>query len=268
MNTKSTYTKLTEDRIDKNEKKDNWEVAIGLNEVDNLKPSKYLIELIKESIESKKTYKEIENILYDYYDKLDINDSILQNKECDLVCLRIVEVLESGSFKFSPITLKTIHKYLFKDLSEEDKTHSGKFRDYNVSKTEPILGKDTVIYADYNDLMESLSYDFEEERKSSTKVCISRLAKFASSIWQIHPFCEKNTITTAVFMIKYLRSLGYEVNDELFKESSMYFRNALILSNYCDVNKNIKPDFKYLESFFEKLLIDKDIDLEKIEEMN
>ena len=110
--------------------------------------------------------------------------------------------------------------------------------------------------------MDILSYDFEEESKKSGKVSISRLARFTSSIWQVHPFCEGNTRTTAVFIIKYLRSLGYNVNNDLFKEHSLYFRNALVLSNYSDVNRNIRPDFKYLESFFEKLLIDSKVELE------
>ncbi|WP_261813036.1 Fic family protein [Paraclostridium bifermentans] len=93
---------------------------------------------------------------------------------------------------------------------------------------------------------------------------MSRLARFTSSIWQVHPFCEGNTRTTAVFIIKYLRSLGYNVNNDLFKKHSLYFRNALVLSNYSDVNRNIRPDFKYLESFFEKLLIDTKIELEQM----
>ena len=112
MYTKSSYTKLTENRIDKNEKKSNWEVAIGLNEVDSLKPSKYLIELMQDSIEGKKSYKEVENALYSYYKELDPNDeAILQTEECDLVSVRIVQLLENGSFKFSPITLKTIASF-------------------------------------------------------------------------------------------------------------------------------------------------------------
>lgn len=77
MYTKPSYTKLTEDRIDKFEKKNNWEVAIGLNEVDNLKPSKYLIQLMEDSIEGKKTYKEVENALYSYYKELDLNDEAI-----------------------------------------------------------------------------------------------------------------------------------------------------------------------------------------------
>ncbi len=159
MYTKSSYTKLTEDRIDKNEKKSNWEVAIGLNEVDSLKPSKYLIELMQDSIEGKKSYKEVENALYSYYKELDPNDeAILQTEECDLVSVRIVQLLENGSFKFSPITLKTIHRALFKDLFKgELERYVGEFRDYNISKKEPILGGDSVIYSDYNDLMDILA---------------------------------------------------------------------------------------------------------------
>ncbi|MEN2256277.1 Fic family protein (plasmid) [Paraclostridium benzoelyticum] len=266
MYIKSSYTKLTEDRIDKFEKKNNWEVAIGLNEVDNLKPSKYLIQLMEDSIEGKKTYKEVENALYSYYKELDPNDKvIIQTEECDLVSVRIVQLLENGSFKFSPITLKGIHRALFKDLFKGELEKSvGEFRDYNISKKELILGGDSVMYGDYNDLMDILAYDFKEESKKSANVSVSRLARFISSIWQVHPFCEGNTITTAVFIIKYLRSLGYNLNNDLFKKNSLYFRNALVLSNYSDVNRNIRPDFKYLESFFEKLLIDTKIELEQM----
>lgn len=263
MYTKSSYTKLKENRINLKEKQSNWEVAIGLNEVDNLKPSKYLIELMKDSIEGRKTYKEVEEALYSYYKEFDPSDeSIAQTEECDLVSLRIVELLESGSFKFSPITLKTIHRALFKDVFKgEVEKYVGQFRDYNISKKEPILDGDSVIYADYNDLIDLLAYDFEEESKKNSKISISRLAKFTSSIWQVHPFCEGNTRTTAVFIIKYLRSLGYNVNNDLFKKHSLYFRNALVLSNYSDINRKISPDFKYLERFFEKLIINDEINL-------
>lgn len=171
MYTKSSYTKLKENRINLKEKQSNWEVAIGLNEVDNLKPSKYLIELMKDSIEGRKTYKEVEEALYSYYKEFDPSDeSIAQTEECDLVSLRIVELLESGSFKFSPITLKTIHRALFKDVFKgEVEKYVGQFRDYNISKKEPILDGDSVIYADYNDLIDLLAYDFEEESKKIPK---------------------------------------------------------------------------------------------------
>lgn len=258
----SSYTKLTEDRINKKQRKDNWEVAIGLNEVDNLKPSKYLLQLMNESINGEKTYNEVEQALYSYYKDYEED---LRTEECDLVSLRIVKLLENGSFKFSPVTLKTIHKELFKDLFKGQlEGYVGKFRDYNISKKEPILNGDSVIYGDFNDLMDLLSYDFDEESKRSVKVSVARLSRFTSSIWQVHPFCEGNTRTTAVFIIKYLRSLGYDFNNDLFKTYSLYFRNALVLSNYSDINRNIRPDFKYLESFFEKLLIDKDSELEKM----
>ncbi|MEG2193514.1 MAG: Fic family protein [Terrisporobacter sp.] len=266
MYTKSSYTKLREDRISAKEKKNNWEVAIGLNEVDYLKPSNYLIDLMQDSIEGKKSYNDVEQALYSYYKEADPNnESIQRSEECDLVSLRIVKLLEDGSFKFSPVTLKTIHRALFKDIFKNElENYIGQFRDYNITKPEPILGGDTVVYANYSDLTDILSYDFEEESKRNGKISISRLARFISSIWQVHPFCEGNTRTTAVFVIKYLRTLGYEVNNDLFKENSLYFRNALVLSNYSDINRNIRPDFKYLESFLEKLLIDSKIELEKI----
>ena len=96
--------------------------------------------------------------------------------------------------------------------------------------------------------------------------CIS---KFTSAIWQVHPFAEGNTRTTAVFIEKYLRTKGYDVNNDLFKENSVFFRNALVISNFSDINLKISPDFKYLYSFFSKLLINHDeklIDLKSFEE--
>lgn len=264
MYNKSSYDRVVEECISEEERRINWEVAIGLNKVDNLTPSNYLIGLMEESIKGKKSYAEVENALYSYYKEQDpTNESIKESEECDLVSLRIVKLLENGSFKFSPITLKSIHRDLFKGVFKGDlERYVGVFRDYNIMKKEPILDGDTVIYGDYIDLMDLLTYDFEEESKKSNSITVKSIAKFTSSIWQVHPFCEGTTITIAVFIIKYLRSKGYNVNNDLFKEHSLYFRNALVLSNYSNVSKGISSTNKYLELFFEKLLVDATISLE------
>lgn len=261
---KSSYDKIVEDSINEEERRSNWGVAIGLNKVDNLTPSNYLIGLMEDSIKGKKSNAEVENALYSYYKEQDpTNESIMKSEECDLVSLRIVKLLENGAFKFSPVTLKSIHRTLFEGLFKGDlERYVGVFRDYNIMKKEPILDGDTVIYGDYNDLMDLLTYDFEEESKKSSSITVKSIAKFTSSIWQVHPFCEGNTRTTAVFIIKYLRSKGYNVNKDLFKEHSLYFRNALVLSNHSNVSKGISPTDKYLELFFEKLLVDATISLE------
>lgn len=245
-------------------KQEYWGTAIGLNKVDNLEPSKYLIELSKKNIEGQLKYYEIENLLKEYYDKKDCNnEKILNEKECDLVSLRIAELLEDKSFGFSPITLKNIHKYLFKDIYD----FAGTYRKYNITKKEPILNGNTVTYADFDNIEEYFNYDFNEEKefeysKLNSEEMIKHIAKFTSSIWQVHPFGEGNTRTTAVFIEKYLNSLGFDVNNDMFEKYSLYFRNALVRSNYTNIPKNVYPTFEFLIMFFENLLQGKNNKLE------
>ena len=266
-----TYDKI-EELKNKEIKKNNWEVAIGLNKVDGLVPSDYLKELVKKSINGEKNYREVEKELHKYYENRNLTKEEINTKECDIVSTRIAELLEDGSFTFSPIYLKSIHKYLFDGVFEGDiKNYAGTFRDYNISKKEDILNGKTVIYGNYKDLMEYLRYDFGEEEnidytKLSSEGQVKRISKFTSAIWQVHPFVEGNTRTTAVFIEKYLRTKGYEVNNDLFKENSLFFRNALVISNFSDINLGISPDFKYLHSFFSKLLINKTQELINLEE--
>ena len=269
-----TYDKI-EELKNKEIKKNNWEVAIGLNKVDGLVPSDYLKELVKKSINGEKNYREVEKELHKYYENRNLTKEEINTKECDIVSTRIAELLEDGSFTFSPIYLKSIHKYLFDGVFEGDiKNYAGTFRDYNITKKEDILNGKTVIYGNYKDLMEYLRYDFGEEEnidytKLSSEGQVKRISKFTSAIWQVHPFVEGNTRTTAVFIEKYLRTKGYEVNNDLFKENSLFFRNALVISNFSDINLGISPDFKYLYSFFSKLLINHNeelIDLKSFEE--
>ena len=266
-----TYDKI-EELKNKEIKKNNWEVAIGLNKVDGLVPSVYLKELVEKSINGEKTYREIEKELHRYYENRNLTKEEINTKECDIVSTRIAELLEDGSFTFSPIYLKSIHKYLFDGVFEGDiKNYAGTFRDYNITKKEDILNGKTVIYGNYKDLMEYLRYDFGEEEnidytKLSSEGQVKRISKFTSAIWQVHPFVEGNTRTTAVFIEKYLRTKGYEVNNDLFKENSLFFRNALVISNFSDINLGISPDFKYLHSFFSKLLINKTQELINLEE--
>ena len=266
-----TYDKI-EELKNKEIKKNNWEVAIGLNKVDGLVPSDYLKELVKKSINGEKNYREVEKELHKYYENRNLTKEEINTKECDIVSTRIAELLEDGSFTFSPIYLKSIHKYLFDGVFEGDiKNYAGIFRDYNISKKEDILNGKTVIYGNYKDLMEYLRYDFgEEENVDYTKLSpegqVKRISKFTSAIWQVHPFVEGNTRTTAVFIEKYLRTKGYKVNNDLFKENSLFFRNALVISNFSDINLGISPDFKYLHSFFSKLLINKTQELINLEE--
>lgn len=249
---------------------ENWEVGIGLNEVDGLTPSSYLIQLTKESIEGKKTFDEIEKNLKNYYSKQDKNSINYSEMECDLVSTRIAKLLEDRAFVFSPIQLKSIHRKLFSELLLDERDNSiGEYRKYNISKKEPILNGDTVIYGEYTTIDDFLKYDFENESSKnysqmSLDKQIKSLARFTSAIWQIHPFIEGNTRTVAVFIQKYLLSMGYLVNNDLFRENSVYFRNSLVASNYSNIPKKISPDFTYLEEFFLKLLYSKEIELKEI----
>ena len=244
-----------------------WNTGIGLNKVDNLEPSKYLLDLSQKNIKGELKYYEIEDLLKSYYKTKDVSDiNIQKEKECDLVSLRIAQLLEDKSFGFSPITLKNIHKYLFKDIYD----FAGQYREYNITKIEPILNGDTVKYVDFNNIEEYFAYDFKEEKefdysKLNKDELIKHIVKFTSSIWQVHPFGEGNTRTTAVFIEKYLNSMGFNINNEMFKEYSVYFRNALVRSNYGNIPKGIYPTNEYLVRFFENLLQGKDNNLENKE---
>ena len=240
-----------------------WDMAIGLQEVDNLKPSKYLEEISKKNILGELTIKEVEQSLREYYTEKGKQDSINHNElECDFVSMRIVELLDKNNFELSVDYLKYIHKYLFQDIYE----FAGEFRKIDFSKHEKILNNDSVAYGDFKTLTESLEYDITLEKDKNYKNMsivdvIKNITDFSSSIWQVHPFREGNTRTTAVFIEKYLINLGYNVDNSLFKDKSVYFRNALVRSNYFNNYLNIKEDKSYLIKFYENLLLGKNNNL-------
>ena len=240
-----------------------WDMAIGLQEVDNLKPSKYLEELIEKSILGELTIEEVEKKLKDYYIEKEKQNSINYNElECDFVSIRIVELLSVDNFELSVDYLKYIHKYLFQGVYE----FAGEFRNVNFSKHEIILNNDSVAYGDYKTLKESLEYDVSLEKEKNYKEMsgvdvIKNITDFSSSIQQVHPFREGNTRTIALFIEKYLISLGYNVYKSLFKDKSVYFRNALVRSNYFNNDLNIKEDKSYLIKFYENLLLGKNNNL-------
>ena len=240
-----------------------WDMAIGLQEVDNLKPSKYLEKLIQENITGKKTIYEVEKELKEHYTEKEKNNEVNHNEfECDLVSTRIVELLQEDSFELSIDYLKYVHKHLFQDVYE----FAGEFRKVDFSKHERILNNDSVAYGDHKLLEQSLDYDITLEKNKNYKEMnivdvINNITNFSSRIWQIHPFREGNTRTTALFIEKYLVSLGYNVDNTLFKDKSVYFRNALVRSNYFNNYLNIKEDNSFLIKFYENLLLGKNNNL-------
>ena len=244
-------------------KQQEWNMAIGLQQVDNLKPSKYLKQISEKNILGELTIKEVEKSLREYYTIKGKQKAINHNElECDFVSMRIVELLEQDNFELSVGYLKYIHKYLFQDVYE----FAGEFRKIDFSKHEKILNNDLVAYGDCKTLTESLEYDISLEKEKSYKdmsivEVIKNITDFTSSIWQVHPFREGNTRTTAVFIEKYLISLGYNIDNSLFKDKSVYFRNALVRSNYFNNYINIKEDKSYLIKFYENLLLGKNNNL-------
>lgn len=240
-----------------------WDMAIGLQEVDSLKPSKYLEKLLQENVTGEKTIYEVEKELKEYYTEKEKNNDINHNElECDLVSTRIVELLQEDNFELSIDYLKYVHKYLFQDVYE----FAGEFRKVDFSKHKRILNNDSVAYGDHKLLEQSLDYDITLEKNKNYKEMnivdvINNITDFSSRIWQIHPFREGNTRTAALFIEKYLVSLGYNVDNTLFKDKSVYFRNALVRSNYFNNYLNIKEDNSFLIKFYENLLLGKNNNL-------
>ena len=244
-------------------KQSQWDMAIGLQEVDSLKPSKYLEKLLQENVTGEKTIYEVEKELKEYYTEKEKNSDINHNElECDLVSTRIVELLQEDNFELSIDYLKYVHKYLFQDVYE----FAGEFRKVDFSKHERILNNDSVAYGDHKLLEQSLDYDITLEKNKNYKEMnivdvINNITDFSSRVWQIHPFREGNTRTTALFIEKYLVSLGYSVDNTLFKDKSVYFRNALVRSNYFNNYLNTKEDNSFLIKFYENLLLGKNNNL-------
>ena len=248
---------LRESEPDKAHKGYAWSTAIGLQAVDGLKPSKYLIDTAIQNIEGKITMKEAQSLIDSYYEERPVHLSDDERtEEADKVSSRIAEILSETAFSFSPNEYVSIHRKLFQGIYK----HAGKIRDYNITKKEWVLDGATVMYGSASELRATLEYDFSQERDFSYKglsmdEIIHHLAVFISRLWQIHIFGEGNTRTTAVFFIKYLRTLGFSAANDIFAENAWYFRNALVRANYTNLQKNIYETTEYLEAFLRNLLL-------------
>lgn len=242
----------------KKQKAENWAIAIGLQKVDDLTPSKYLIETAKENIEGKIESKEVRERINSYYKTEEGKKQSLGTEQADKVSMHIAEILSEASFTFSPATLFSIHRRIFSDVFPKI---AGKIRDYNITKEEKILLGDTVYYGSFQDIKETLDYDFDREKKFSytdlsLKDKIEHVAEFISGIWQIHPFAEGNTRTVAIFTIKYLRTIGFDINNDFFEQNAKYFRDSLVRANYQDLKRGIQYTKEYLNKFFENMLFE------------
>lgn len=242
---------------DKSDKTYLWSTAIGLQDVDGLRPSKYLLDTAIENIEGKITIKQAQELIDSYYKENDSRSSDKERtEEADKVSSRIAQILSEKAFSFTPNEYISIHRKLFQGIYE----HAGKIRDYNITKKEWVLDGATVIYGSASELGATLEYDFNREREFSYKNLsmddiIKHLALFISRLWQIHIFGEGNTRTTAVFFIKYLRTLGFTESNDIFAQNSRYFRNALVRANYSDLKRGIYETTEYLELFLRNMLL-------------
>lgn len=246
------------------ERSEAWKVAIGLQQVDRLQTSDYLLDTAKRHIEGDITIGEAQALIDSYYKSVSGRKEIEHDRteEADKVAARITELIEEKTFSFTPAQLISIHRRLFDGIYKL----AGRIRDYNITKNEWVLGGKTVYYASYDTISDTLDYDMGQERQfdySTLNIdeAIKHLTRFCANLWQIHAFCEGNTRTTAVFMIKYLRTLGFNVINDVFAENSWYFRNALVRANYNDLTLGITDTTIYLERFFRSMLLGEEYDL-------
>lgn len=243
---------------DRHERGEAWRVAIGLQQVDGLTPSDYLVDTAKQHINGEITIGEAKALIDSYYQSATTRHEVENDRteEADKVSVRIAELLSEKTFNFSPAQLTSIHRRLFDGIYKL----AGRIRDYNITKNEWVLNGETIYYADYTTISETLEYDMRAEREFSyaglpVDEAIRHLMRFCANLWQIHAFCEGNTRTTAVFMIKYLRTLGFNVVNDMFAQNSWYFRNALVRANYSNLQKGITETTVYLEHFFRSMLL-------------
>lgn len=230
-----------------------WNIGIGLQAVDSLEPSNYLIEQQEKEVQGEFTLDDVERNLRQYYE-LRQEEAALAEKEADFSSLRINEYLRKTEFRLHPLALKQIHSFIFKDIEGFD---AGEYRTSNISKNEPVLLGASVRYEDHQNIETFLEYDIEKERTAAKKraaMSIEDLTDFIAGLWQIHPFKEGNTRAIAVFTIQYLSTLGYQINNEPFEKHSAYFRDALVRASYNDMVRKISPNHSYLNRFFENVI--------------
>lgn len=234
-----------------------WKTAIGLQRVDGLTPSKYLVETAKRNIEGEISLVESGALIADYYKSRPVQTPVAEGeREADIVSQHIAEVLSEPTFSLTPASYVAIHRKLFHGVLP----YAGKIRDYNITKSEWVLDHDTVRYESADVVAATLEYEFERERKFvyqglSPREVVGHLTRFIADIWQIHAFGEGNTRTTSIFTIKYLRKLGFDVTNDAFAENARYFRNALVRANYTNLPRGVHPTPVYLERFFANLIL-------------
>lgn len=247
---------IRESEPDKREKGYAWYTAIGLQAVDGLTTSEYLAQTALRNINGEISFDEANTLLQSYYEERSANDFADRTEEADKVSARIAALLSERAFSFTPNEYLSIHRKLFSGIYSD----AGETRDYNVTKKEWVLDGASVLYGSATELKATLEYDLSQEKQFSYRnlsidEIIHHLAVFISRLWQIHVFSEGNTRTTAVFFIKYLQSLGFDVTNDIFAQNAWYFRNCLVRANFNDLKNGIHATTEFLELFLRNLLL-------------
>ncbi len=230
---------------------------MGLQEVDGLKPSAYLRETARRHIEGEISMEDAQACIRSYYESRSKRiDGDTATEEADKVSANIAQILGSQTLAFSVAGFISVHRRLFNGVYD----FAGTLRTMDISKKEWVLQGESVLYVSHTELESVISYDLDQEKRFAyagltPAQVVDHLVQFVSKLWQIHPFREGNTRTTAVFTILYLRSLGFTVENDLFAKHSWYFRNALVRANYQNVRKGIDRAPEFLQRFFRNLLL-------------
>ncbi len=240
-----------------------WQTSIGLQAVDGLKPSQYLLDTARRNIEGEITIDEVRQLVDSYYqNKTTRTSSDKDTEEADKVSANINRILATDTFAFTVNGFISLHRRIFDGVL----INAGKLREYDISKKEWVLRGNSVNYLNWEDLERAIDYDLQQEKAFSYRGLsetekVNHICRFVAGLWQIHPFGEGNTRTTAVFTIQYLRSIGYQVTNNMFASHSWYFRNALVRANYKNVKLDIDYDYSFLEKFFGNLLLGEEHEL-------
>ena len=229
------YIVLDDDATTAEERQQAWDIGAGLQAVDGLAPSVEAYAVVDGYVNGHVSYNQVEKELCARYDcSRALTDAERAQREADVSAARIMQYVNHEDFVFSPGGLLSAHGHFFAGLLP-DRRWVGRWRTQSISKPEPVLGGRSVQYAAAAEIASILDYDFAQERARTVpdddSRVIGQVLRFASAVWQVHPFREGNTRATAAYVIAYMRSLGVNLTNEPFMQHSRFFRDALVLDN-------------------------------------
>ena len=138
-----------------------WSTAIGLQAVDGLKPSQYLLDVAKRNIEGDITIDEVREMLESYYSsKAKRTPDVDESAECDKASANIKKILSTNTFAFNTNGFIATHRRIFEGVFK----HAGELRRYDITKKEWVLRGDTVSYLNWEDLRRAIDFDIQQEK--------------------------------------------------------------------------------------------------------